>query len=263
MINFFLKHRFLIYQLSKREILSRYKGSILGVLWSLLTPIVMLLIFTFVFGSVFQAKWPGRESLSQIDFSLSLFMGLTVFWFFAEILSRAPTVFSSTPNFIKKVVFPLEVLPVSYLLAASFQLVIHMAILFFALILFDYQFSWKILSVIPLLIAMMPLSLGLLLILGSLGVYLKDLGAVVNLLVTGMMFLSPIFYPVSAVPQSMEWIFYINPLTVIIENMRGILMFQENFDWLYWSVYFICSMTLLYIGYLIFKILRKGFSDVM
>lgn len=263
MLTTLLDQRYLILQLTKREIDAKYKGSVLGLLWTFITPLAMLVIFSFVFGEIFQAKWPGNGDMSKTEFSVNLFIGLSYFWFFADVLVRAPVLFTSVPNFVKKVVFPLEVLPVVSILACLFQLIIYILITLAASIIVLGKLSlWML--VIPLLIFItLPLLLGITLLLGAAGVFFRDIAAVVSVAVSLLMFLSPVFYPVEAVPANAQWLFALNPLTLIIESMRSITLLDRAPNFYDLGVYFIVGVVVLWAGYSFFNATKRGFADVI
>ena len=257
------RYRYLLWQLVQREIALKYRGSALGALWSVLTPIAMLLMFSFVFGTILQAKWPGREDMSQVEFALSLFIGLSVFWYFSEIFVKAPVIFTSVPNYVKKVVFPLGLLPLVSVAASLFQLLIYLIIVLGAMLLFGIPISKRVLLV-PFYIGItIPLVTGLSFFIGSVGVYVRDVSAIVSVVVSALMFLSPVFYPLSSVPEGVRWLFELNPLTLIIEQMRAALLFGETPSYVGLVIYILVSLLTLLGGYKFFRLTRKGFSDVV
>jgi len=256
-------YAYLVKELTLREIYTKYKGSMLGIFWAILTPIAMLLVFTFVFGGIFKAKWPGIEVTGRVDFAINLYIGLSIFWFFADILSRAPGLIISTPNFVKKVIFPLEILPVVSLLSGVFHLLINFSLIFIALLLTKGSISLYVFVLPVVLIITFPLLLGASLFLSSLGVYARDISAVIGVVINMLMFLSPVFYPLSAIPKNFQWLFEFNPTTLIIESSRAILIHNTLPDWHKLAVYFIVSSLILILGYKVFNATRKGFADVI
>ena len=257
------KHRFLILQLAKRDISSKYKGSLLGLLWTLVTPIAMLIVFSFVFGTVFQTKWPGNDEVSQAEFSLNLFIGLSVFWYFSESINRAPSVFTSVPNYVKKVVFPLHVLTLSSLLASLFQLAIHLGITLLASVLLLDKINVYLLYV-PVIVALtFPLLMGLQLLLGSIGVYIRDINSITSVLLTLLMFLSPIFYPLSALPQAIQGYLILNPLTEIIESLRSVILLEQAPNLISLFIYAGFSLIVFIVGLKTYRLTRRGFADVI
>ena len=208
-------NRYLIWNLTCREVLGRYKGSLLGVLWSLITPVLMLLIFTFVFRTAFNAKWSDQYTNSAGNFALILFIGLIIFSLFSESVMKAPTLITSNINFVKKIVFPLEVLPLVTIGASMFHAFISILVWLIGYSLIDGIPPVASL-LLPLIIApLVFFTLGVNWLLASLGVYLRDISQVIGAACQALMFMSPIFYPVSALPEKYQWIIKFNPLTKI------------------------------------------------
>ena len=255
-------HRELIFQLTKREVQSRYRGSYLGIAWSFLTPLLMLTIFTLVFGVIFQARW-GQENESQLHFAMVLFCGLIIFNLFAECVTRAPGLILSQPQYVKKIVFPLEILPVIVLLSAGAHAVASLLILFFGLWLGVGILNWTALWVPLVLLPLPMLCLGLTWWLASMGVYFRDIGHVIGVATMAVLFLSPIFYPASAIPEWLQPFYRLNPLTFTIENARATLIWGRPPNWLHLVVGMGCNLVVALLGYAWFQRTRKGFADVL
>ncbi|MCL4274913.1 MAG: ABC transporter permease [Anaerolineales bacterium] len=258
----FYSNRDLILNLTRREIQGRYRGSLIGVLWSFLTPLLMLAIYTFVFSVVFQARWGGDEA-SRTDFALILFAGLMIFNLFSETINRAPGLVLGNANYVKKVVFPLEILPVVSLGTAIFQL----SISFIVWLLFFIIFR----GVPPLTIFLLPLVLlpfflivlGISWMLASLGVYVRDVNQIIGVLVTVSMFLSPLFYSISALPEQFQVFMMLNPLTFVIEQARQVMIWGEGIRWMGWGIYCLVSLLIAWVGFIWFMKTKKGFADVI
>jgi lipopolysaccharide transport system permease protein len=253
--------RQLIKQFVIREISSRYKGSYLGLFWTLLNPLFMLAVYTFVFSIVFNSRW--GVSGSKVEFALILFSGITTFNLFAEVITSSPSIIINNANYVKKVVFPLEILPVVVLGASAVHMFISIIILILGLICLLGVFHWTIFFVPIVLLPLLLLSLGLSFFLTSLGVYLRDIGHIVGVAVQALMFLSPIFYPVSAIPASLRIIYYINPISYVVEDMRRIMIWGQlpHWDWLLIGT-FIGGVTF-WLGHFWFQKTRGGFADVL
>ena len=257
------RYGYLIRELTKREIYSRYKGSLLGIFWAILTPLAMLLVFAFVFGEIFQAKWHNSSNTNMIDFSINLFIGLGIFWYFADILSRSANIFVSNPNYIKKVVFPLEILSVVSVLSALFHLLIHFFIVIVVLIIAHGGISYEAVY-FPVIIALcIPMSIGITLMLGSIGVYVRDLNSIMGVIINMLMFLSPVFYPVDSIPAKFHWLFYLNPLTFVIEESRRVVYEGKAPNFYHLGIFFLSSVLILIAGYRVFLVKKKGFADVI
>jgi lipopolysaccharide transport system permease protein len=255
--------RDLIRQLTQREITGRYRSSALGVLWSFVTPLVTLLLYTFVFGVVFKARWPGGRTDNLSEYGLLLFAGITAFSIFSECATRAPGLIAGSPNYVKKVVFPLEILPVTIVGAALFHAGISVALLVVG--------SWLFLGTVSATLWLLPvvllpvtcLSLGLGWILASLGTYLRDIGHTVGLITQVLFFTTPIFYAMDAVPPSFRPFIALNPLTPAVENMRRVSVMGLWPDWSAFWVSLGVGLLVLCLGHAWFSVTKRGFSDVI
>ena len=257
-------YRQLILQMTKREVLGRYKGSIMGLAWSFFNPLFMLIIYTFVFSEIFKSRWGGinNEDNSKPHFALILFVGMIVFNLFSEILNRAPGLIVSNVNYVKKVIFPLEILPVISIGAALFHSLVSLCVLFFGFTLLNGYLHWTALLIPLTLLPLIIFSMGLSLILASLGVFLRDVGQTIGIVTTVLMFLSPIFYPVNAVPERFRTLIMLNPLSFIVEQARGVLLGQLP-NWIGLGVYTLIAIATTWGGYAWFQKTRKGFADVV
>ncbi|TIC78505.1 ABC transporter permease [Crenobacter intestini] len=256
------RNRELIKASTKREVLGRYRGSALGLLWSFANPLFMLAVYTFVFSVVFKARWGGGEG-SKVEFALVLFAGLMVFNFFAECVNRAPSLIVGNPNFVKKVIFPLEILPFIAVFAALYHFVVSLAVWLLAYMVF---FGVPHITILLLPLALIPLALfvlGLSWALASLGVFLRDVAQLIGTLTTVLMFLSPIFYPASALPEAYQHILYLNPMTAVIEMVRDLIYWGVMPDWTLLSIYFVAMVLVAWGGFAWFQKTRKGFADVL
>lgn len=258
-------HRSLIFQLTKREIIARYRGSFLGLLWSFITPLVMLIIYTFVFGLVFKVRLDhaGASSENPYDFAMFLFSGLIVFNLFSECISRAPGLILANVNYVKKVIFPLEILPWITLGAALFHAGISFTVLQVALLLLGHSISWSILWLPIVLLPFLLLIMGLAWLLTSIGVFVRDIGQIIGMALTALLFMSPIFYPLSALPESVRNYLFLNPLTHIVEQVRNIMIWNQPLDWGHLTIYSIVAIVVAWLGFYWFKKTKKGFADVL
>lgn len=256
------RNRALLAAMTRREIESRYRGSALGFLWSLATPLLTLVVYTFVFSVIFRVRW-GASTAGHGEFALVAFAGLLLFTCFSDCVTRAPGLVLSQANMVKKVVFPVQILPAVILGGALFQLVIATAVLLAIAAILGFTPGITAIA-FPLVLA--PLLLGILGItwaVSAAGVYFRDLGQVVGLLVTLLMFLIPIFYPASAVPETFRPIITLNPLAVLVEEARGILLWGRWPDWFQLAWVGLLGWVVAWGGYLLFMKLRRGFSDVL
>ena len=257
------RNRHLIVQMTRREVVGRYKGSALGLAWSFLTPILMLAVYTFVFSVVFKARWGTDGDESKTQFALVLFVGMIVHGLFAEVLNRAPGLILSNVNYVKKVVFPLDVLPVIAMGAALFHASISLAVLLIAFALFNGYLHWTIIFVPVVLLPLVILTLGVAWIFASLGVFLRDVGQTVGIITTIMLFLAPIFYPVTALPEEVRPLIMANPLTFIIEEARGVVILGRMPEWTGLGIYTLAATAVAWAGFAWFQKTRKGFADVL
>lgn len=257
------RNRALILALTKREVDGRYRGSALGLTWSLFTPILLLVIYTFVFSVVFNARWGVESSGGKTDFALLLFVGLIVHGVFAECIIRAPGLITGNVNYVKKVVFPLEILPWVAFGAALFHACVSLVVLIVARLVLNQDLPW---TAVLFPVVMVPLvlgSLGVSWFLSALGVYLRDIGQLVSMISTILLFMSPVFYPISALPEQFQGIMRINPLAFIIEESRNTLIFGKVPDFSHWLLLTAASAVVAWLGFLWFQKTRKGFADVI
>jgi len=256
-------HGWLIQQFTIRNIQSRYRGSYLGVFLSLLRPLAMLALFTVVFGFIFQSNLgPGGQS-SRLEFVLALFCGLVLFDFFAECLGAAPTLVLSNPNYVTKVVFPLEVLPVATVGAALVQLIISMVPLLIAILLIHGSIPLAALYLPIVLLPLLFLCLGVAWFFASLGVFVRDINALIPVLLQILMYASAIFYPLSKVPPTVLPFLMLNPLVVTIDQARNALLWGQPPDWLQYALVLAVNLAALIAGYTFFMRTKRAFADVM
>ncbi|XZG70791.1 ABC transporter permease [Chitinibacteraceae bacterium HSL-7] len=254
-------NRGLIFKLARRDVLLRYKGSVFGLFWSFFHPVFMLVVYTLFFGLVFKAKWAGVEGTKE--FALILFAGLLVYNLFSECVGRSPGLILSNANYVKKVIFPIEVLPIVAMLSAFFHFVVSLGVWFFFAVLIVGHVEWTALLSLVVILPFLLVLLGVMWFLAAIGVYLRDVSQVTSLIVMAASFASPIFYPVSILPEWVQSILYVNPLVFIIEQMRVVLFYGKMPDWTGLALYCVFSVVVAFIGLHFFQKLRRGFSDVL
>ena len=257
-----IKHRTLIRQLVRREVLGRYRGSMLGIGWSVLTPLAMLSVYTLVFRHIFKSRWPGMED-GNLAFALNLFAGLIVFTWAAEFINRAPRLVVEQPNLVTKVVFPLHILPWTAMLSSLFHACLATAVWLAACLATGYSVSVTWLALPLAFLALLPFMLGLGWLLAALGVYFRDIGEITGPVMSMMLFLTPVFFPISVLPAFLQGWLQLNPLTVPIESLRAIILLGQWPDWLdlLWLV--VGGTGLLLVGQWVFERARRGFADVL
>ena len=258
----FWRHRALILQMSKREVVGRYRGSFLGVVWSFITPVLMLAIYTFFFSVVFKARW-GQEVTGRYEFALILFVGLLLFNLFSECLTRAPGLILNNVTYVKKVVFPLEILPWVALGSGLFHAAAGglIFLVFFAMV--HGSIHWTVILLPMVLLPLMFLIVGFSWMLASIGVFVRDIAQPISMAMTALLFMSPIFYPISALPESVRQYVFINPLTFAIEQTRNLVLWGRLPDWRGLGIYAICCLCVCWLGLFWFQKTRKGFADVL
>jgi lipopolysaccharide transport system permease protein len=263
MIRSLLANRQLIGQMTRREIVGRYRGSVIGLAWSFFNPLFMLAVYTFVFSVVFKARWGlgGEESKTQI--ALVLFVGLIVHELLSEVLNSSTSLVLNNVNYVKKVVFPLEILPLVSVGVALFHSLISLGVLLIAFIIFNGYLHWTIVFIPLVLLPLVIFILGLGWVLASLGVFLRDVGQSMGIITRVMMFLAPVFYPVTALPESLRPWIMANPLTVIIVQARQVIIWGHLPDFIGLGIYSIGATAMAWAGYAWFQKTRKGFADVL
>jgi lipopolysaccharide transport system permease protein len=256
------RYRVLLKRMCWRDISSRYRESILGSIWAVINPLLMLSIYTFVFGFVLKSRWPGQGD-NKMLFSVTLFAGLIVHGVFAETASRSTTIIPENANYVKKVVFPLEILPLTVLGSSAFHAGVSLCLLLVANALVGTGLHWTIV-LLPIVIAPILLATaGLAWILASLGVYLRDASQIVTFVVALMMYLSPVFYPLTSFPERYRWLLYLNPLTLPIEQVRDLVIRGVSPSWAGVAVIYVIALVVMGGGLWFFERSRVGFADVV
>lgn len=254
----------LLFSLAKREIIARYKGSLFGLAWTFMTPLVMLAVYSFVFGDILKVRWHASES-NEVSgqFALLLFCGLMIFSLFSDVINKAPTIITSNVNYVKKVVFPLGILPVVSILTSTFNFFISFGVWIIVYFIF---FGIPSETIILTPIVIMPLLIllnGFSYLLSAIGVFIKDISQITGLVCTALMFLSPVFYPLSSLPDEYVKFAYVNPLTLPIESLRNVAFYGEAIDYRLLTIYLPVSLAFNFFGYFFFNKVRRAFADVI
>jgi lipopolysaccharide transport system permease protein len=259
----FWRNRELIFQMARREVVGRYRGSVMGLAWSFFNPILMLVIYTFVFSTVFKARWGVGKEESQVDFAVMLFVGMIVHGLFAECVNRAPQLIIGNTSYVKKVVFPLETLPWVAMGSALFHAAISLVVLLGVQLILAAWLPWTVflfpLVLLPLIIATM----GFAWFLAATGVFVRDIGQTTGIFTTVLLFVSPVFYPITALPEKFQVVLMLNPLTFIIEQARQVLIWGRLPDWAGLGIYSLASLAIAWPGFWWFQKTRRGFADVL
>lgn len=252
--------RHLILSLARRDLASHYRESVLGLFWSLITPLIMLGVFYFVFTKIFQPRW---ETSNGGNFALILFAGMILFQFLSECLTRSPTVISGHASFVKKIVFPVETLPCAIVLTALANAVISLSVLLVGYVVIIGPPPVTLL-LLPLVVAPFAvMSLGLSWLLAALGVYIPDIGQVIGVVTTVLMFLSGVFYPVDTLPVQWRAIVYLSPATLPIQQARDVIFWNRVPDPILWIVFLGLALVVAWVGLSVFSKLKAGFADVV
>lgn len=253
----------LIYQFVKRDVLARYRGSMLGIGWAVFNPLMMLALYTFAFAGVLKTRWPGAEEMGGPGYAINLFAGLIIFNLFSEVASRSSGLIVQNANLVKKVVFPLFIFSWVAVLSSMVQLFFGFLMLILAVSFYSGVFHISIITFPLIILAFVPFLLGLCWFFSSVGVYVRDLGQIMVLLINLSLFLSPIFYPASALPEYIGGLMWMNPLTLIIEQTRLALIDGAWPNWKLLLIYVTVSSGFALAGYAWFQRARKGFADVL
>lgn len=256
------ENKYLIEQLTINDFKQRYTGSLLGFLWSIINPLIMLVIYTFVFSVVFQAKW-GNLINNKYDFAIMMFCGLTVYNFVSEVINRSITIIPSNSNYVKKVVFPLEIFPVVLANVATVNFLISMAILLIANFILKGSICVTLWQIILLFIPLVLMTLGLGYFVSAVSVYIKDLSNIINILMMIMLYTSPVFYALENIPKELQFVCLLNPLTLLIENMRNVLLYNVNINVIEYAISLCIAVILYCIGVYVFNRTKEGFADVL
>lgn len=257
------RQRELIAQLTKREVLQRYKGSYLGLIWSFVTPLAMLLVYTFVFSVIFQARWSGASSGSHTEYALPLFAALLAFNIFSESLLAAPRLIVEAPNYVKKVVFPLEILPVTVLGASLIHSIFSLTILLLGLVIIEGVLPWTLVLLPIVYLPLILLCLGLSWFLASLGVFIRDIGHLLDVGIRVLFFLTPIVYPTSIVPANFRFFLYLNPLTYIVEYFQAVILWGQWPNSGQFLLVVVGAFLICLLGYIWFMKSKKAFADLV
>lgn len=256
------RHWSLIQQMAWREVVGRYKGSIFGVLWSFFNPLLLLAVYTFLFGHVFKSRW-GLPNEGASEFAVVLFVGMIVHSLLAECANRAPTLIVSQPNFVKKIVFPLDTLAWVTAATALFHAFVSTLVLLIAQLILMHSLPITVIA-FPLVIAVfLPVVVGTVWLLSSIGVFIRDMQQAVGIIMVALLFLAPVFYPSSMLAEQYRWVLALNPLTVIIEQARAVLIWGRWPDPVTLLTYGACGSLYASLSLWWFQKTRGGFADVL
>lgn len=257
------KSRTVLWELVRRNVATRYKGAILGGVWSLVQPLLMLCVYTFVFSVIFKARWGTDVSDAKGAFAIVMFCGMALYTIFAESVSSSCSVILSNQNYVQKVIFPLEVLPLVQVLTSFILGTVWFVLLFIGAVFVFGTISWTMFLLLPILLILFLFSLGISYFVASLGVYIRDTAYVLQVILQILFFMTPIFYPVTAVPVEYRLPLQINPLTILIEETRKVFLHGQLPDWVFLGISLLVSLIVLQLGFAFFHKTQKGFADVL
>lgn len=253
----------LITQMTKRDVISRYRGSLIGLAWSFFNPLLMLAIYTFVFSTIFKARWGVGHEETRAGFAAILFVGVIIHGLLAECIIKAPGLILSNVVYVKRVVFPLEVLPWVAIGSALFHALVSFVVLIVAQLALGHTIPWTAVFFPIVVLPLVFVAMGFGWLLAATSVFVRDIGMVTGLFTTALMFLAPVFYPLSALPKEFRWYILFNPLTFIIEQGRAVLIAGQAPDWIGLGVYSVLAVVFAWVGYWWFQRSRNGFADVV
>jgi len=256
------RHFALIVQMARRDVDKRYRGSFAGLFWTFFNPLLMLVIYTFVFGVIFKARWNAQVT-GHFQFAIVLFAGLNINTLFTECANRATTLIEENTNYVKRVVFPLETLSWSVIGAALFHLLVSTLALLVLSLIVNHAIPWTVV-LFPIVIAcFMPFVAGTVWLLASLGVFFRDLRQLMAIITSALMFLAPILYPMTQIPAQYRYLLYLNPLTVIAEASQNVLLWGKPPVWTHLGSYLLVSLLFAWLAFAWFEQTKKGFADVI
>ena len=256
-------NRSLLWQFVKRRVSARYKGSVLGLFWSFVHPMMMLCVYTFVFSVVFKSRWGVDTGGGRGAFAIIMFCGLAMFNIFSEAVNLNCGIVVGNPNLVKKVIFPLEILPLSQTIASFAVGMVWFLLLFLGTVFVFGKISFTMLLLPLILFPLFLFTLGVSFFVSSLSVYVRDTPYLVGVLLQILFFMTPIFYPIAAIPERFRWPLRLNPLTLLIEEARKVFLYGELPDWRFLGAAFLISLLVLHLGFLWFHKTKKGFADVL
>lgn len=256
------RHFAIVMQMAKRQVADRYRGSFIGLLWSFFNPLLLLIIYTFVFGFIFKSRWTGQTG-GHVEFAMILFAGLNINAMFAECANAAPSLIVENTSFVKKVVFPLETLAWSTLGSALFHLAVSTLVLLGISLVVNHSIPWTAVLFPVIVLCFMPFVVGTVWLLASLGVFLRDMRQVIGIITTVLMFLAPIMYPRDIIPDPYRQWMLLNPLTIVVESSQDVLVWGRQPLWVELGIYLLCSIIFAWLSFVWFERSRKGFADVL
>lgn len=255
-------HAALVMELTRREVDARYRGASLGVLWALVSPFLLLCIYAIAFGTVMGGRWPEVRA-SDTPFSIILFAGMIPYFVLSECMVRSPELVVANPAYVKRVVFPLEVLPWPMLFSALFHCLMNVLVFIAMRLVMEREFAWTVIYLPCVILPIAIIGLGISWFMSSIAVYFRDVRQVMGLASMAILFLSSVMIPVATVPAEYKAIFMLNPLSFIAEQSRAVLIWGQPPDWGGLAVYTLAALAFMYAGHAWFMATKRGFADVL
>lgn len=260
------RHRMLFRQFARRMIETRHRASFLGLLWTVLAPLLSLAIYTFVFGFVFEGRFTTDPAESNLDYALAVFVGLILFNFLGEVLGQSPNAIVTQPNFVKKVVFPLEILPAASVGAAAFSAVMSLMLALVGIFVIGDGLDWHALYVFVIVPPVILIAFGCAWFFSAFGVFIRDIASAMPFLIQILVYVSAVFYPLRLLDKLPEWgrnVVLANPLLHAVENLRRALLWHQPVDTVSLLYLWVSGILICGIGYFAFHKLRPAFADVI
>lgn len=258
-----LRHRELIATCVGREFYGAYRETFLGTAWQVLNPLILLSLFTLVFGYIFNGKFNPAGHETPPEFAVALFVGLSFYLCIGQALTSSPALILSNSAYVKTLSFPLEVLPVAAVLNMMVNLLIGLALCMLGFLAIHGFVHWTAILLVPLIVCTALICLGLSWFLSSLAVFVRDVPSITSPLSMVLMFISGVFFPMTSVPQSIRWLFKLNPIAIIIEQARAVFLYGQVPNLLVMAAVAIVSVAVAIGGYWFFQRTKAAFADVL
>jgi lipopolysaccharide transport system permease protein len=258
------KHRELLWQFTRRNFELTMRGSHLGLLWSFLNPLLLMGLYVGVFGYIFGGKYGVKPDESPMDYAVGIFLSLTIFNLVSEVICVAPTIIISNPNFVKRVVFPLEILPAAAVGASIIRFLISITLVFIAIAVWHVHTTWQSLWLVAIIVPILLLSVGTSWCISALGVFIRDIGQTTIFLSQALMYASAVFYSAKIIPNEGIWtVLHYNPLLYAIDMARGVVLWQVPMNYPHLAYLYGFSAAVFILGHAVFRRLKPAFADVL
>jgi lipopolysaccharide transport system permease protein len=255
-------HRELLWQFTLRNVELRHKGSHLGLIWSFLNPLLMLGLYVLVFGYIFGGSFGVLPNETRVDYALGIFLGLTLFHFVSEVLGLAPGIIVGNPNFVKKVVFPLEILPAANVVGALFHMMISLVLVVSSMLVLGTGITPGILWLPVIILPLILLTLGVAWFISALGVFFRDISQVVQFVSMALLWASAVFFSAQKYPEA--WIYLrFNPVLLAIDLARDAVLWNRPLHLNHLAYLYATGLTACLLGHLAFRRMKPAFADVL